>query len=63
MNDIAIYRGIIDACCFIIGYLPKLQYDETAEGQLRDLLGTIAHLAGSFEREEVDKMFLPGKSE
>lgn len=63
MNDIAIYRGIIDACCFIIGYLPKLQYDGKAEGQICDLLSTIAHVADSFEREEVDKMFKPKDSE
>lgn len=57
MNEIVLYRNIIDACCFIIGYLDKLKFDEKASGQIKDLLSTVCSIADSFEREEIDKLF------
>lgn len=63
MNDIAVYRGIIDACCFIVGYLPKLNCDDELDNRVRDVLVSIVHLADFLETAEVDKVFLSGKPE
>lgn len=57
MNEIVLYRNIIDACCFIVGYLDKLKFSEHATNQIRDVVSTVCSMADSLEREEIDKLF------